>query len=201
MVRREVVRLTRREPVCRDFKFVSQIRDAARGGTRNIAEGWSRFGPAEIVRYLTIAKSSLDETEDELLDGLESGYWSRQEYNVVRSYLRRTHGAIRGWWRYLESPQAHRVYEGHKTRIKREIELGLRRPAKDPTSRPWRRREKPERVRPAAADRAERPEPRTEPEEPGEPGEPEEPGEPGEPEEPEEPKEPPDPPRRPPKLI
>jgi four helix bundle protein len=109
MVRREVVRLTRREPVCRDFKFVNQIRDAARGGTRNIAEGWSRFGPAEIVYFLGIAKASLDETEDEMLDGFESGYWTRQEYNVVRSYLRRTHGAIRGWWRYLESPEAHPV--------------------------------------------------------------------------------------------
>jgi hypothetical protein len=126
------------------------------------------------VRYLAIAKSSQDETEDELLDGFESGYWSRQEYNVVRSYLRRTHGAIRGWWRYLESPEAHRVYEGHKARIKREIQLGLRRPPKDPASRPWRRREKPERVRPAAAARGENLEPRTEPE-PAEPGEPEEP--------------------------
>jgi len=39
MTRREVVRLTAREPVRKDFKFVAQIRDAVRGGTRNIAEG------------------------------------------------------------------------------------------------------------------------------------------------------------------
>jgi four helix bundle protein len=72
------------------------IRDAARGGTRNIAEGYSRFIPAEILRFLSIAKASLDETGDQLLDGLESGYWTRAEYNVARSLLRRTHGAIRG---------------------------------------------------------------------------------------------------------
>jgi four helix bundle protein len=143
MVRREVVRLTRREPVCREFKFVNQIRDASRGGTRNIAEGYSRFVPAQILYYLGIAKASLDETADELLDGLESGYWSRDEYNVVRSYLRRTHGAIRGWWRYLESPEAARFYEQHKARIEREIKLGLRKPPKDPNSRPWRKK-KPE---------------------------------------------------------
>ena len=139
MVRREMVRLTRREPVCRDYRFVNQIRDAARGGTRNIAEGYSRFNPAEIVYFLAIAKSSLDETEDEMLDGLESGYWVQPEYNVVRAYLRRTHGAIRGWWRYLESAEAHRFYAEHKARIDREIKLGLRRPPKDPNSRPWRR--------------------------------------------------------------
>src|SRR5262245_29153936 len=123
MVRREIVRLTRREPVCREFKFVGQIRDAARGGTRNIAEGYSRFNPKEILYFLSVAKSSLDETADELLDGLESGYWSPAEYATVRSYLRRTHGAIRGWWRYLESPEAHRFYDTHRARIEREIKL------------------------------------------------------------------------------
>ena len=140
MFRRSVVRLTAREPVCRDFKFVAQIRDAARGGTRNIAEGYSRFVPREIVYFLSIAKSSLDEAADELLDGLESGYWTRAEYNTARSLLRRTHGAIRGWWRYLESPAAHRFYESHREKIEREIKAGLRRPAKDPASRPWRRK-------------------------------------------------------------
>ncbi len=139
MFRREVVRLTGREPVCREFRFVAQIRDAARGGTRNIAEGFSRFAPAEILHYLGYAKSSLDEAADELLDGLESGYWSPAEYQAARSLLRRTHGAIRGWWRYLESPAAHRFYDQHKARIDREIRLGVRRPPKDPQSRPWRR--------------------------------------------------------------
>jgi four helix bundle protein len=140
MLRREIVQLTRRSPACKDFKFVDQIRDAARGGTRNIAEGYSRFIPSEILRFLGYAKSSLDETADELIDGLESGYWSRAEYQRARSLLRRTHGAIRGWWRYLESPEAARFYEAHRARIEREIRAGLRRPAKDPESRPRRRK-------------------------------------------------------------
>jgi four helix bundle protein len=155
LFRREVVRLTGREPVCREFTFVNQIRDAARGGTRNIAEGFSRFAPTEILHYLGYAKSSLDEAADELLDGLESGYWSPAEYQAARSLLRRTHGAIRAWWRYLESPQARLFYAQHKARIDREIKLGLRRTRKDPSSRPWRKRQQP-----------------------AEPGEPEEPGEP-----------------------
>ena len=32
--RREIVRLTSRAPVCRDFDFVKQIRNAARGGPK-----------------------------------------------------------------------------------------------------------------------------------------------------------------------
>jgi four helix bundle protein len=139
MLRREIVRLTDRPPVRTDFKFVAQIRDAARGGTRNIAEGYSRFIPSEILRFLSYAKSSLDEAGDELIDGLDSGYWSREEYLQARSLLKRTHGAIRGWCRYLESPEAARFYKAHRDRIDREIRAGLRRPPKDPAMRPWRR--------------------------------------------------------------
>jgi four helix bundle protein len=140
MLRREVVRLTRTAPACQDFKFVAQIRDAARGGTRNIAEGYSRFSPSEILRFLGYAKSSLDETMDALIDGLDSGYWPPADYNRARSLLKRTQGAIRAWWRYLESPQAARFYEQHRNRIEAEIAAGLRRPPKDPDLRPLRRR-------------------------------------------------------------
>jgi hypothetical protein len=31
----------------REFKFLNQIRDAARNAARNIAEGYSRFNPKE----------------------------------------------------------------------------------------------------------------------------------------------------------
>ena len=140
MLRREVVRMTRTAPACNDFKFVAQIRDAARGGTRNIAEGYSRFIPTEILRFLAYAKSSLDETSDALIDGLESGYWARADYNRTRSLLKRTQGAVRGWWRYLESPEAARFYEQHRKRIEMEIKAGLRRAPKDPESRPWRKK-------------------------------------------------------------
>ncbi len=135
--------------MCREYRFVNQIRDAARGGTRNIAEGYGRFIPREILYYLRIAKASLDETKDELIDGLESGYWSRTEFDIVHSYLRRTQGAIRGWRRYLESPEAARFYEQHKARIELQIKLGHRRPPKDPALRPWRRKKNPQNPDPA----------------------------------------------------
>jgi hypothetical protein len=108
-----------------------------------------------------------------MLDGLESGYWSQAEYARVRSYLRRTHGAIRGWWRYLESPEAARFYEHHKARLDREIQLGLRRPPKDPNSRPWRK------ARPGEPGTPNLRTPNPQNPEPEEPAEPEEPGEPG----------------------
>ena len=115
-VRRNVLRLTRREPVRRDLRFCSQIRDSARGAPRNISEGYSLFNPAQIVRFLSYAKGSLNETKNHVVDGLESGHFTQEETDNLISLIKRTLGAIKRWVEYLESPTARRFYEQHKAR-------------------------------------------------------------------------------------
>jgi four helix bundle protein len=115
-VRREVLRLTRRESVRREWRYLQQIRDAARSATRNIAEGYSRFNPSEIVPYLNTAKGSLDELRDEIKDGHESGYFTEEETNLILELAARAIGATLRWKQYLESPQARRFYEQHKAK-------------------------------------------------------------------------------------
>ena len=118
-IRREVLRLTRREPVRRDFKFVGQIRDSARGGPRNIAEGYSRFNPAEILPFLSYAKASIDETGNHMIDGREEGYFTADETDKVMVLIDRVIAAILKWVKYLESPAARRFYEEHRARRRR----------------------------------------------------------------------------------
>jgi four helix bundle protein len=134
-IRREVLRFTRRADVRKDFKFVSQICDAARGGTRNIAEGHSRFSPGDIVRFLSYAKASIDETADCMHTGLEAGYFSEEETAAVLGLIRRCNGAIVRWMDYLESPAARRWYEEFLARRCR----GERRTPDKPPSRPTKR--------------------------------------------------------------
>ena len=110
-LRRAIVRLSCHGDIARDFKFVSQIRDAARGGPRNIAEGFSRTAPKEFAHFLTYAKASLDETRTHILDGHESGYFDDQQYEELLTLIRRTIGAINRLIAYLESPAAARAYE------------------------------------------------------------------------------------------
>jgi four helix bundle protein len=115
-VRRRVFQLTKRTPVASDFRFVAQIRDAARGGSRNISEGFARFAPNEFRVYLSYARSSMSELEDELEDGFDSEYFTGSERNEVRALIERTIGAIAGLMEYLESPTARRFYEEHRKR-------------------------------------------------------------------------------------
>jgi four helix bundle protein len=118
-LRREIVRLSARGAVARDFKFVNQIRDAARGGPRNIAEGFSRFVPSEIFQFLSYAKASIDETKDHIYDGHESGYFSDDECDVLLKLVRRTNKGICRMMSYLDSPDAARAYQQLRLRRRR----------------------------------------------------------------------------------
>jgi four helix bundle protein len=113
-IRREILRVTRRPDVRRDEKFCKQIRDSARSAPRNIAEGFSRFNPTEIQRYVSYAKASLDETKNHVVDGLEEEYFTSEECDNLRSLVSRTIGAILRWLTYLESSTARNFYAKHR---------------------------------------------------------------------------------------
>jgi four helix bundle protein len=115
-IRREVLRLTRGERVRRDYRFLHQIRDAARSAPRNIAEGYSRFNPTEIHQFLSYAKASLDEVKNHIVDGCQESYFTEPERDHVVTLVKRAIGALLRWMEYLESPAARRFYERHKQR-------------------------------------------------------------------------------------
>jgi four helix bundle protein len=110
-LRRDVVKLTAQGNASHDYKFVSQIRDASRGGPRNIAEGFTRFAPTEFRQFLSYAKASLDETKCHVDDGHESEYFTDDDRDRLHELIRRTIGGINRLMRYLESPAARRAYE------------------------------------------------------------------------------------------
>jgi len=102
-LRRAVYRITEQPSIRKDFDFVRQVRDAARGPARNIAEGFGRFRPRDFSRFLTIASASLNETENHLEDGIDLGYWRPDEIADVLTLCRRAGSAIGGLQRYLST--------------------------------------------------------------------------------------------------
>jgi four helix bundle protein len=110
-LRREVIRLTSTGPVTRDYKFVAQIRDSARGGPRTISEGFSRLAPLEFHRYLSYTKGSLEETKNHVLDGHESGYFSDEDHRRLVKLAERALGGTTRLMIYLDSSEAQLAYE------------------------------------------------------------------------------------------
>jgi four helix bundle protein len=98
-----VFELTEAGPASKDFKFRDQIRDSSSSATRNMAEGFGRFWPAEHANFLRIAKASLFETHSSARSGFNRGYFSEKDTDRMQRLCGRSGKAATGLIRYLES--------------------------------------------------------------------------------------------------
>jgi four helix bundle protein len=98
-----VIELTEAGPASKDFKFRDQIRDSSSSATRNMAEGFGRFWPAEHANFLRIAKASLFETHSSARSGFNRGYFSEKDTDRMQRLCGRSGKAATGLIRYLES--------------------------------------------------------------------------------------------------
>jgi four helix bundle protein len=89
-LKREVYALTETGPASRDFKFRDQIRDSAASSTKNIAEGFGRFRPAENAHFVEFSVASTMETKDSLKDGVDRGHFSPERALRAQQLAERT---------------------------------------------------------------------------------------------------------------
>jgi four helix bundle protein len=98
-----IVILLQSGPASKNFKFRDQMADSARSIPANIAEGFGRFNPAEIARFVDIARGSLDETENHLRDGVDSKYFAAEDVGPLIRLVARCRIALNRWHTYLRS--------------------------------------------------------------------------------------------------
>lgn len=92
-----------RPAVRRDFKFHSQLTDAAASGPRNIAEGFGRHFHPEFARFARIARASEIEVLNHLIDAKSRGYITESEYDQADHAAKQALKVLNGLIRYLES--------------------------------------------------------------------------------------------------
>jgi four helix bundle protein len=102
-LKRVVYELTDRAACRREAGFRNQLRDAAAGPPAHIAEGFVRKRPRDFSRFLTIARASLAETENHLIDGVDRGLWKETELDAARVHLKRAVTAIAKLQQYLNN--------------------------------------------------------------------------------------------------
>ena len=66
-----------------DRKFFEQLSDAVRSAPRNLAEGFGRFGRKEFAHFTSIARSSLQEVQNHLLDASDRGFTTESEHRKL----------------------------------------------------------------------------------------------------------------------
>ncbi len=87
----------------RDFKFRSQLTDAAASGPRNIAEGFGRFHHPEFARFARIAKASEEEVLNHFYRARSRQYITSAEFEDAAHAARKALKAVNGLIRYLDA--------------------------------------------------------------------------------------------------
>jgi four helix bundle protein len=98
-------RLLERPDVQRKYRYCEQLADSARSAPANIAEGFGRFGNKEFARFARIAKGSLNEVLNHMIDAHDQRLLSQDELLVHEHRIRKALKATAGLIRHLESTQ------------------------------------------------------------------------------------------------
>src|SRR5687768_12581006 len=95
-LRQFIHEITEHWPPPRDFKFKENLRDAADGGPRNLAEGFGRYGHKEFARYVVIGLGSVHEVRDCLRAGRLRKFFTEEVAKTGESKARLARGAMSG---------------------------------------------------------------------------------------------------------
>jgi four helix bundle protein len=101
-VKLHVYQLLEREDVRRRYKYCEQLADAARSAPSNIAEGFGRFGNKEFARFSRIAKGSLNEVLNHMIDARDLRLLSNDEFLAHEHRIHKALKATAGLIRHLE---------------------------------------------------------------------------------------------------
>ena len=93
-------------PLSKDWDRRSQLEESVKGPPGHIAEGYGRFNPPDFARFVVIARSSLMESQNHLLDLVDRGYITEQTRLEYEALAEAALQEVTGLMEYLQSPEA-----------------------------------------------------------------------------------------------
>ena len=142
-----VYRLRDSQPRLREWRRWHQLEDSVAGPPAHLAEGFGRFSPPDFARYCVIARASLMESQNHLIDAMDCGYMSEKTRSELNAMAEMSLEEVTGLIESLQSPEA--LKNARKARERRIA------------SRPNRRSANPEPRTPNHEPRTRNPEPGT----------------------------------------
>lgn len=100
---KKAIELTERDSVVKDFRFKSNMREAAGSVMDNIAEGFERDSRLEFVNALSYSKGSTGEVRSQLFRGFDNEYWNELELNELNEEYKNLASHIANFIKYLNT--------------------------------------------------------------------------------------------------
>ena len=104
--KKAVYQLCERSPLADDWRRRSQLEESVRGPGGHIAEGFGRFIPPDFARFVVIARASLMESQNHLIDLVDRGYATEAERLALNQLAEIALEETTGLLEYLQSPEA-----------------------------------------------------------------------------------------------
>jgi len=99
----KIYNLTNKFPKEELYGLTSQIRRATVSIMSNIAEGFDRRSDKELTNFLSIARASSSEVQNDLYIALDLNYLSQVEFNQLYQEAKKIAKQINGLMNYLKS--------------------------------------------------------------------------------------------------
>ncbi len=93
--------LARKLPPEERYNMADQIKRSSTSVTNNIAEGYGRFHFADKLRFLFIARGSLDETLNIFITAHVVGYCEKDKVDDARQLVHSIHRGMNGYVNYI----------------------------------------------------------------------------------------------------
>src|SRR5207248_2771843 len=106
-----------------------QIRDSGASAPANISEGFGRYVPRDFANYLRIAKGSLNETRNHLIDARDRGYLRDPLLSRLMNLTRAAERVTTGLLLQKLRPGRNDAADGHQKRPRHRKVDGGNRPA------------------------------------------------------------------------
>jgi four helix bundle protein len=154
--KKAVYKLRDSQPPLLKWRRWCQFEDSVAGPPAHLSEGFGRFSPPDFARYCVIARASLMESQNHLIDAVDSAYMTddmRAELNALAEIALEE---VTGLMEYLQSPEALR-----NARKARERRIASRSNRQPPNRQPERGTANPEPGTPNPEPRTRNPEPGT----------------------------------------
>jgi len=89
-----------------DWDRRRQLEKTVAGPPACIAEGFGRFNPADFARFVVMARSSLMESQNHLLDAVDKGHITEESRREQDALAEAALQEVTGLMEYLQSPEA-----------------------------------------------------------------------------------------------
>jgi len=99
----KIYNLTNKFPKEELYSLTSQIRRSTVSIMSNIAEGFDRRSDKELTNFLSIARASSSEVQNDLYIALDLNYISQTEFNQLYQEAKKIAKQINGLMNYLKS--------------------------------------------------------------------------------------------------